>query len=109
MAIKITISDTVKVKVAGTIADASGPQPFDFTFTAKRLDADTLRERLAPDSDEKMADFLRSVILGWQGVKGDDGEVAFTPESLAQLLKIAGLAQLMFLQYVVDCGAKRKN
>lgn len=108
MSIKITVSDTVRFKVAGTIADASGPQPFDFSLVARRLDAEQLRVRL-DDSDTSIVDFLAEVVTGWQGVKGDAGELPYSPDALRQLLQIPGLAALSMRSYLADVGAKAKN
>ena len=108
MPIKLTVSDTVRVKVAGTINDATGPQPFDFHIVCKRLDVETLKERLTSES-ETVADFLASVITNWQGVKGDQGEVPYSEASLRDLLKIPGLSGVALSAYVSDCGARAKN
>jgi hypothetical protein len=108
MSIKITVSDTVKFKVSGTIANENGPTPFDFTLLAKRLDTDELKTRLE-DSEASIADFLVEVVTGWSGVKGDEGELPYTEAGLRQLLKIPGLAALALRAYFEDCGAKAKN
>lgn len=109
MAIKITVSDLVKVKCAGTIADERGPQPFEFAYTARRLDADALRARIGDDNDEPIADFLGEVIVGWSGVRGDDGEIPYSREALAQLLRITGVGAVMLRAYLDHVGAKAKN
>lgn len=107
MALKITLSDTVRVKVAGSLAGPEGPEPFDFTFTAKRMDAEELQRVLR--DDRTVGEFLAGVIINWQGIKGDNGEIPYTAAALAQLCLIPGMAGLMFETYMADCGAKRKN
>lgn len=109
MAIKITVSDKVRVKVAGTIADAAGPQPFEFSFLAKRLNADELRGRLDESNETTVSAFLAELIDGWAGVRGDSGDIPYSADALQQLLLIPGLAMLMFRQYLTDCGARAKN
>lgn len=108
MSIKITVADLVRFKVAGTIADASGPQPFDFTLIAKRLDTEALRAALDDDSVQ-VVDFLASVITDWQGVKGDAGVIEYSAEALRQLMLIPGLAALTLRTYLVEVGARGKN
>lgn len=109
MSIKITVSETVRVKVQGTISDGEGPKPFDFSLIARRLDADQLKTRLDEQSDALIVDFLADITTGWAGVKGDTGEEPYSEAGLRQLMKIPGLALLTFRAYLADCGAKAKN
>lgn len=109
MPLKINLSDTVRVKVAGTLAGPEGPEPFDFTFTARRMAADEL-ERATRRDDGTVGDFLAGVISNWAGVRGDQGDVPYSRDALDSLCNsIPGLAGMMFEQYVIDCGARRKN
>lgn len=108
MAIKITVSDTVAVRLQGTINDADGPQPFDFTLLCRRLDTEQLRDRLQ-DEGGRMDDFIVSVTTGWRNVRDDDGELPFTEGALRRLLRLPNLAQLAFDGYLRDVGAKAKN
>jgi hypothetical protein len=108
MSIRITISDTVACKVAGVIADETGPQPFDFTLLAKRLNTEQLRQRLTDESGS-MLEFIVGVATGWRGVKGEGGEVPFSEGALRELLLLPGLAQLTFDAYMASVGAKAKN
>jgi hypothetical protein len=108
MSIKITVSDKVRCKVSGTIADASGPQPFDFSFVARRLSADELADQLT-NSDQLVEEFLAGVIESWQGVKAEAGEIPYSREALGQLLQIPGIGRLMLGAYITDCGARAKN
>ena len=109
MSIRIQVSDIVRCTVKGTIADENGtPQPFDFAFLARRLDAEQLADTL--NSDARIADFLAGIVTGWSGVKGADNDaVPYSEGALRQLLLIPGLARLMLAAYVADCGAKAKN
>ena len=111
MAIKIVISDTVGIKVKGTINDAAGvPQPFDFALTCNRLDADQIQSKLQNQSDASIAGFLADVVQGWSGVRdGDDKPIAYTEDNFALLCKIPGVAALAFRTYLAEVGAKEKN
>lgn len=111
MTIKIIVSDTVGIKVKGTINDAAGvPQPFDFGLTCIRLDAEQIAQRLKSNSDESVTDFLADVVEGWSGVRADNGDnVPYSAETLRQLCKIPGLANLAFATYLAESGAKAKN
>lgn len=109
MALKINLSDTLRVKLAGTLAGPEGPEPFDFAVTAKRLTAEELEHQTRRD-DHTVGDFLGSVITNWSGVRSESGEVPYSRQALDDLLRtIPGLAGMMFEQYVIDCGARRKN
>ena len=111
MAIKIVISDTVGIKVKGTINDAAGtPQPFDFGLTCARLDTDQIQDRLKTDSDSSVTDFLASIVEGWSGVRdAEDKQVPYTEAGLRQLCKIPGVSGLAFKTYLSEAGAKEKN
>lgn len=110
MAISLIVSDQVRFKVKGTINDATGaPTPFDFWLTCKRLKAEALQAALK-DRDTEIADFMATVVTGWAGVRGQDGdEAAYTPDALAQLLSIPGVAGVAFRAYLSESGAKEKN
>lgn len=108
MAIKIIVSDTVLVRVEGTITNEQGTaEPFDFKLRCKRMDTTTLRDRV--DANVAWAALVAEVAEGWSGVKGEGGEVPFSADGLQQLLAIPGLAMLAANAYVRDCGAKAKN
>jgi hypothetical protein len=111
MAIKIEISNTVGFKVRGHINNESGvAQPFDFSLTCDRLDADAIQSRLNSSSDETMGDFMASVIKGWSGVKdAEDQPVAYSPEAFRRLCKIPGVANVTLRTYLAEVGAKEKN
>lgn len=111
MAIKISISNTVKFKVKGTIKDEAGiDQPFDFTLTCMRLDADQIQSKLRGESDASVSDFLADVVEDWAGVRdADDKQLPYSEESLRALFRIPGVAGLAFRTYLSEIGAKEKN
>ena len=111
MAIKIIISDTVGIKVKGTINDAAGTaQPFDFSLTCRRLHADEIQDKLQSESDASIADFLATLITGWSGVRdADDKPMPYSAEAFAQLCRIPGVAGMAFRTYLSEVGAKEKN
>ncbi len=111
MAIKITISDKVGIKVKGTIQNEAGaPQPFDFNLVCTRLDADQIQLRLKDESERNLTDFMLDVIEDWSGVKDDDDKpMPFTAENYRALCRIPGIAVLAFRTYLADVGAKEKN
>ncbi|MEY2688238.1 MAG: hypothetical protein RL375_2436 [Pseudomonadota bacterium] len=110
MTIRITVSDRVQYRVRGTINNETGAaEAFDFRVTARRLDPEALQSQLA-ESSRRIEDFLADVIVGWQGVVDAEGtDVPFSPAALSQLLKIPGLAVLIFKGYVAETAAKEKN
>lgn len=111
MAIKIVVSNTVKFKVRGTIKDEAGiDQPFDFTLTCARLDADQIQAKLRGESEASVTDFLADVVEDWAGVKdAGNNAIPYSEESLRQLCRITGVAALTFKTYLSEVGAKEKN
>lgn len=111
MSIKIVVSNTVKFKVKGTLKDEAGvDQPFDFTLTCMRLNADQVREKLQGQSDALVAEFMSDVIEDWSGVRGDDDKpVPYSEAALKELFNIPGVALLAFNTYLLEIGAKAKN
>lgn len=110
MAIKIIVSNTVKFKVKGTIKDGNGiDQPFDFSLTCKRLDADQQAALKDENGNIVYVDFMEAVIQDWDGVEGADGALPYTAENWRALAKVQGIAQLAWLTYMRESGAKEKN
>lgn len=111
MAIKITISNTVRFKVRGTIKDAAGvDQPFDFQLQCMRLDADQIKAKLTGESDASVLDFLADVVEDWVGVRDDDDKaLPYSEEALRRLCLIPGVAAVAFRTYLAEVGAKEKN
>ena len=111
MAISIIVSDTVGIKVAGTINNATGtPVPFNFNLICTRMDADQIQEKLKIESDASLTDFLASVTTGWSGVKGADEQfLDYSEANLRRLCKLPGMAAIAFHTYLSEAGAKAKN
>jgi len=111
MAIKITVSDKVGIKVKGSIKSESGAdQAFDFGLVCQRLDADQIQSRLKDETDKTLTDFMLDVIEDWSGVRGDDDKpLPYTAENYRALCKIPGIAVIAFRTYMTDVGAKEKN
>lgn len=109
MSIKITVSDTVKFKVKGTINDAAGiAQPFDFSLTCLRLDADQIQAKFK--AEETVIDFLVDVVEDWSGVRDDDDKaLPYSDAALRQLCKISGVSGVAYKTYLQEVGAKEKN
>lgn len=111
MGIRIVIEDKVRFKVKGVIRDGAGAdQPFDFSLTCLRLDADAIKARLSNDSDASVVDFLADIVEDWSGVRDeDDKPVAYSEDALRTLCRIPGVAAVAFRTYLAECGAKEKN
>ena len=111
MAIKIEISNTVGFKVKGQINNEAGkPEPFDFSLTCERLPSNEIESRLILGNDEKVTEFLVSVIKGWNGVKDtEDQSIPYSPEAFMRLCKIPGVANVTLRTYLAEVGAKEKN
>lgn len=110
MSISIVISDTVKFKVKGSFKDGQGlDQPFDFSLTCKRLDADEIAARTSTP-DTTFAEVLGTVIQDWHGVTGQDSKpVPYSADALKALCKLPGVAFLVYQTYMSEVGAKAKN
>lgn len=111
MAISIKVDNIVKFKVKGTIKDGNGiDQPFDFSLTCKRLDADQQASLKDENGNIVYVDFMEAVIQDWSGVKdGNDENLPYTAENWRALAKVQGVAQLAWLTYMRESGAKEKN
>lgn len=111
MAIKIVVSDSLKFPVKGTIKDKDGSdQPFSFSLICKRLDTDEIGDRLKPENEASVPDFLVDVAEGWEGVRDeDDKPMPYSADALRQLCRIPGVAALAFRTYLAEVGAKEKN
>lgn len=111
MALKIVVSKVVKFKVRGALKDESGSdQPFDFTLTCKRLLSDELGDRFGEQSTEKLIDFFRDVVHGWDGVKDEEGlALPYSQAALDELFRIPGMALLVAHTYLSEVRVKEKN
>ncbi|MCX8018548.1 MAG: hypothetical protein N2690_11710, partial [Rhodocyclaceae bacterium] len=85
-------------------------QPFDFSLTCMRLDADQIQAKLRGESDASVTDFLVDVVEDWAGVKDqDDKALPYSEANFRALCRIPGLAALIFRTYLMEVGAKEKN
>jgi hypothetical protein len=111
MGIKIVIEDKVRFKVKGVIRDEAGiDQPFDFSLTCLRMDADQIKAKLSSDSDASIFDFLVDVVEDWAGVRGGDNAlVPYSEDALRELCRIPGVAAVAFRTYLSEVGAREKN
>ena len=105
----------VKVRVDGLVTDEHDAElPCSFSVDCRRLDMDGLMElvqasRSYPASDA-IVQKLMAVIEGWQGVADEDGKpLAYTPENVAELLRVPGMAAQVMLAYFDQVQAKAKN
>lgn len=82
---------------------------FDGMF--KRLPQERLDAIFGKTSDDNDTTVISEVLVGWEGVVGDDGQpVPFSPSNLRQLLQVQGVRAAIvaaWLQSLV--GAKQKN
>ena len=105
----------VKIRIDGLLRGEDGDDvPYALTLDCKRLDTDGLSKLLAADktdaATQAIAPKLESIIDGWQGVVDDDGKpVAYTPEGMAALLRVPGMAAQVMLAYLDQVQAKAKN
>lgn len=108
MAFCIEISDTVKFTVKGSYKASDGvDKPFTFDLIASRLSADAYTDAL---SGATLGEFLAGVITGWSGLKHADGSaVEFSADALQQLLKLPGMATLVFKTYSAEIAVREKN
>jgi hypothetical protein len=109
---KIVVSNTVRVPVAGSIADENGkPLNFKFTLICDRTDQQTMRDQFQ-GKDLVFSDFLKAVTKGWEGqrlVQNEDGTPAeFEPDALDALLNITGMGLVCYNAYAAENGAKGK-
>ena len=104
----------IKVRIEGLLRDQEGKAvPYAYTLDCKRLDTDGLTALLATDktdATQAIAPKLEAIIEGWQGVVDADGKpVAYTPEGMAALLRVPGMAAQVMLAYFDQVQAKAKN
>lgn len=111
MAIKLLIDDLVKFTVKGEFSDRNGKaQPFSFTLTCDRLDAEAVDAIIQSQDGRKLSDFFAEITHDWTGVKdADDKAMDYSPEALEKLFKLPGVPGLAFRRYLAEIGAKEKN
>lgn len=95
MSLELTRKNYYFYPVSGTTLTEDGTKrPFDFRAKFARLGSERLTELFNPVPDPvtgatKVAadlEVAREVLIGWEGVRIDGQEVAFTPELLEDLL-----------------------
>ncbi len=111
MAFNIEISDTVRFTVRFSTKDEKGVEkPASFDLIARRLDVDEYKDALANETSITFADFLATVVEGWEGVRDGSGTpVEFSEPALRRLCKVPGLASLIFKAYGTEVSVKEKN
>lgn len=109
MPIKIVVSNTVGIKVKGTINNEAGvPEPFDFGLTCKRLDVESIKTKIASEGD--MIDFMLDVNIDWSGVKDEANQpVPYSAQAFRDLCKLPGVANISYTTFLLESGAKAKN
>lgn len=112
MARKLVIENTVKVPVKFSLNNNGKTTPFSLTLICDRLEQAEIKSR-SSDGEKTAREFLTDVIKGWEGQKlivEDDGTPAdFDDESCEMLLNTAGVAMVIYIAYLKECGAKEKN
>ncbi len=110
MVFRLIVSDTVAVAIKGSIPNAAGlAQPFNYSLVCERLTADALRDVLL-DNEIKVTEFMTGLVRDWSGIQGADGQpLDFSPDGLAMLFNIVGMAGVAFQAYLEACGAKGKE
>lgn len=108
MSFCIEISNIVKFTIKGAYKGADGAEkPFTFDLTADRLSAEDYADAIAGSN---LGDFLTRVITGWSGLKDADGTaLEFSADALERLLKLPGMATLVFKTYSAEVVVKEKN
>lgn len=111
---KLAVEDVVEVPVKLTLRAGKVDKSFAFTLVAKRLASNELTEAFKA-VEFHYKDFFEStgVITDWSGqrlVLDDSGAPApFSSEALSFMLATPGVAHLVYLAYMKECGAKEKN
>ncbi len=110
----LAVEDTVEVPVKFTMKAGKVDKLFKFTLTAIRISHDDIQEAMKA-VEFKFREGLVSmdVLKGWEGqrlVLDDQGKPAdFNADSLNMMLSAPGVAQVIYLAYMKECGAKEKN
>lgn len=110
----IAIEDTVEVPVKFTLKAGKVNKSFSFNLTATRIPQDDIAAKMK-DAEYKFKEGLLSmgVVTGWDGQRlvldADGNPAEFGEEALEAMLSVAGVAQMVYLAYLKECGAKEKN
>ena len=110
---KIAIANVVTVAIKFALKNEGVEKRFAFTITADRLTQEEINKRLE-DKDQKVSDFMRDLIKGWDGqrlvlTEPNDEPAEFSEEALDAMLNVAGVGNVMFQAYLAACGARAKN
>lgn len=110
MALKLVTRNKVRVPVKGTIAGENGkPESFSFVLLCTRLKQTEIDEALQ-NKDERVADFLKGIVNGWEDVVTADGQaLPFDAANLDVVLDEAGMPGVCFQAYMKEVGATAKN
>ena len=113
MAIKISVSDIVGIKIEATInAETGAAKPYEFGLTCTRHTSEEIDDKLAGDySAPAVMAFMLEVIKGWSGVRSEDDKTAvpYSEDNFRALCKTAGVLFLAFKCYREQVGVKAKN
>lgn len=113
MKFKFAVEDTVEVPVKFTVKNGGVDNKMNFTLVCKRMESGELKSTL--EGDEKLTkEFVLDVTTDWKGqrflVEEATGNPAeFSREALEALLSFPGLANMAFISYLKENGAKEKN
>jgi len=105
---KLVISPTVLFEVKGKLRDDKGADvAFDFQLEATRDAAEVLEHAITQEGQQNSRDYMAARVTGWRKVADDAGQpLPFSPEGLAQLFTIPGMASLCFTAYLGAVGAQ---
>ena len=110
----LAVEDTVEVPVKFTLKSKKVNKLFSFTLTATRMPLDDIQEAMkAVEFKFREGLISMDVLKGWDGqrlVLDDQGQPAdFNADALNMMLSAPGVAQVVYLAYMKECGAKEKN
>lgn len=111
---RVLVSNTVLVALLLNVKDDTGKEvPKRATLVCERIEATDLAKAMA-DGEKPAADFLRTVVKGWQeqNIVQDDeaGQLAaFSAEAFDAMLELPGVAVAALRGYVREVQAKEKN
>lgn len=111
MALTITIDDIVRFPVAGKINDKEGRErEFAFEMDMHRMDQDEIDTALGGDARVDVRSLVQANARGWSGVQDAQGAaVPYSPGSLRDVLRIAGMSLLIWRAYCQHAGVQEKN
>jgi hypothetical protein len=113
MSISIIVSDRLTFDIKGeTRGDDGKALSFSFRLTATRLKGDELSNVMQSADSERVSiiDKLCELVTDWKDVKGPDGIVEFSTETLRDLLTAyPGLPALVWTRYIAEVAVRAKN